>query len=83
MSKTDVILQAEGLTYTYEGGDSPALQDLSLSVERGKRIALMGANGKRKNPLFFCAAQGFAGLRKGNCFLTEKRFPMTGKACCI
>ena len=51
MSKTDVILQAEGLTYTYEGGDSPALQDLSLSVERGKRIALMGANGSGKSTL--------------------------------
>ncbi len=71
MSKTDVILQAEGLTYTYEGGDSPALQDLSLSVERGKRIALMGANGSGKSTFLLCCT-GICRPQKGKLLFDGK-----------
>lgn len=44
------ILEAEGLRYDYPGG-AAALQGLDLRVERGRRLALLGANGCGKTTL--------------------------------
>jgi energy-coupling factor transporter ATPase len=44
----------EGLSYTYEGGEQPALQDLDLRFERGKMYALLGRNGSGKSTLARC-----------------------------
>lgn len=47
------ILQAQRLSYTYQL-DSPALSEVSLSVARGEKIAVMGANGAGKSTFFLC-----------------------------
>jgi cobalt/nickel transport system ATP-binding protein len=44
------VLQAEGLTYAFPGG-IPALSGLSLTIERGKRLAILGPNGAGKTTL--------------------------------
>lgn len=47
------ILQAQRLSYAYQL-DSPALSEVSLSVARGEKIAVMGANGAGKSTFFLC-----------------------------
>ncbi|WP_237152379.1 energy-coupling factor ABC transporter ATP-binding protein [Oryzibacter oryziterrae] len=44
-------LVAENLTYTFAGG-VPALKGLSLSIARGRRLAILGPNGAGKSTLF-------------------------------
>jgi ATP-binding cassette subfamily F protein 3 len=44
----DVVLQADGLTKAY---DRPLFTDLSLTVERGRRVGIMGPNGSGKTTL--------------------------------
>ena len=45
------VLAAEGVTFTYPDG-TVALRDLSLALPKGRRIALLGANGCGKTTLF-------------------------------
>lgn len=56
----DILLKAEQLSYTYEGSDVPALNGLSLEIQRGRKIACMGANGSGKSTFFLCCN----GIRK-------------------
>ncbi len=44
------LLAARGLEYTYSGG-TVALRDLELSVERGRKLAILGPNGSGKTTL--------------------------------
>ena len=48
----DVILKADGLYFSYEGEKNHSLNGLSLEIERGKKIAFMGANGSGKSTFF-------------------------------
>ncbi len=50
----ETILKAENICYTYEGEKSPALDNLSLNIHRGKKIACMGSNGSGKSTFFLC-----------------------------
>ncbi len=48
------IVEAEELSYTYEGNDSKALDKVSLKLGRGQKIAFMGGNGSGKSTFFLC-----------------------------
>jgi ATP-binding cassette subfamily C protein CydCD len=44
-------LQIEGLRFRYPGAPSPALEDIDLTLERGKKVAVVGASGSGKSTL--------------------------------
>ena len=50
----DCILEARHVSYSYGSGEEPSLKDLSLSIRRGRRTAVMGANGSGKSTFFLC-----------------------------
>ncbi|WP_290768978.1 energy-coupling factor ABC transporter ATP-binding protein, partial [Halanaerobium sp.] len=45
------VLEVENLVFNYPDGTN-ALDGLSLSIEKGKKIAILGANGAGKSTLF-------------------------------
>jgi ABC-type multidrug transport system fused ATPase/permease subunit len=45
------IVELDGVTFTYPGGASPSLEDVSLHVEPGQTLALVGASGAGKSTL--------------------------------
>ncbi|MEQ1946147.1 MAG: ABC transporter ATP-binding protein [Bryobacteraceae bacterium] len=47
----NAVFELSGVTYRYDAADAPALNDISLRIEQGKRIALLGANGSGKSTL--------------------------------
>ena len=48
---TESILQLEHVSYTYPDGPL-AVEDLSVSIERGERVAVLGRNGAGKSTFF-------------------------------
>lgn len=64
----DIILKADNLYYSYDDGNSHSLKGLSLEIERGKKIAFMGANGSGKSTFFLCC-NGIYKPDKGTLYL--------------
>lgn len=58
---SDYILETENLFYEYPDG-TPALKGISLKIEKGEKIALLGLNGAGKTTLFL----HFNGILKPN-----------------
>ena len=54
------VIEAEHISYTYEGNEKPALADMNLKIRRGSRVAFMGGNGSGKCTFFLC----LNGIRK-------------------
>lgn len=63
----DWVIEALGVSYTYDGNDERALDGLNLKIRRGTKVAFMGGNGSGKSTFFLC----LNGIRR----------PDTGKIC--
>lgn len=50
----DIIIKADNLTFSYDDANSYSLNGLSLEIERGRKVAFMGANGAGKSTFFLC-----------------------------
>ncbi|WP_298815426.1 energy-coupling factor ABC transporter ATP-binding protein [Chloroflexus sp.] len=50
------VLTLEEVSYRFPDSPSPALRDVSLHIERGQRIVLLGRNGAGKSTLLLIAA---------------------------
>lgn len=59
------LLKFEDISYTYPGGQQPALKELTLSIPAGKKSALIGHNGCGKSTLLFLA-DGLYKPQQGN-----------------
>ena len=50
-------LEVRNLSFTYQGTDRPVLKNISLTIERGETVAIVGANGSGKTTLAKLIAQ--------------------------
>lgn len=64
----DIIIKADNLHFSYDDGNSHSLNGLSLEIERGKKVAFMGANGSGKSTFFLCC-NGINQPSKGTLYL--------------
>ena len=44
-------IEFRGVTFTYENADTPAVQDISVTIKHGQRVAIVGPNGSGKTTL--------------------------------
>ena len=54
------VIEAQDVSFTYEGNEEMALDGLELKIRRGSRVAFMGGNGSGKSTFFLC----LNGIRK-------------------
>lgn len=54
------VIEAQDVSYTYEGNIEKALDSLNLKIRKGSRVAFMGGNGSGKSTFFLC----LNGIRK-------------------
>jgi len=64
------IIETWEISYTYPDG-TKALESLSISVNEGGKVAVLGANGSGKTTLFLCL-NGILKPQKGNIFYRGK-----------
>lgn len=50
----EVILRAENLHFSYDDGKTESLKGLSLDIHKGRKTAILGANGSGKSTFFLC-----------------------------
>jgi ATP-binding cassette subfamily B protein len=49
--ESPALLEFKNVSFTYEGADQPAIEDISLSLRHGEKIAIVGHNGAGKSTL--------------------------------
>lgn len=64
----DIILKTEDLYFSYDDEKTHSLNGLSLEIERGKKVAFMGANGSGKST-FFLSCNGIHKPSRGTVYL--------------
>ena len=50
----DLVIKAENLKFSYDDDKTHSLDGFSVEIERGKKVAIMGANGAGKSTFFLC-----------------------------
>lgn len=80
MGKKDqeMIIRGENLCFTYEGEKEATLQNLNIQIPKGKKIAVMGANGSGKSTFFLCC-NGILKPQKGKLFLENEPYDYSRK----
>lgn len=66
MGQKERLLEIKKISFFYEQG-KPALKDVSLSIDKGERIAVLGANGAGKST-FFLTINGVRVPQEGKIF---------------
>ncbi|RLI44846.1 ABC transporter ATP-binding protein [Candidatus Bathyarchaeota archaeon] len=68
------VIETKGLTYTYPSGTKPALEDVSITIERGEFVVLTGPSGCGKTTLCRCfnglVPHFYGGKLKGDVLVT-------------
>ena len=72
LAPTNIAARAESASKIYGSGESEvkALDNVSVSFERGKFSAIMGPSGSGKSTLMHCIA-GLDALTEGNVFIGD------------
>ena len=50
----EILIKAEELWFSYDDGYTHSLKGVDVKIRKGKRIAVMGANGSGKSTFFLC-----------------------------
>ena len=50
----DWVIEAQDVSYTYDGNSERALDGLNLKIRRGSKVAFIGGNGSGKSTFFLC-----------------------------
>ncbi len=50
----DIILEAEEICFSYDEENEYSLNNMSLQIKRGQKVAFMGSNGSGKSTFFLC-----------------------------
>lgn len=80
MKKLDnIILKAENLKFSYDDGATYSLNGVSLEIKRGKKIAVMGANGSGKSTFFLCC-NGIHKPESGTIYFNSKKVDYSRKS---
>lgn len=74
----DIIIKAEDVYFSYDDENSYSLNGLSLEIERGKKVAVMGSNGAGKST-FFLTLNGINRILSGKIFVDGKEIGYSRK----
>lgn len=74
----DLIIKAENVYFSYDDENSYSLNGLSLEIERGKKIAVVGSNGAGKST-FFLSLNGINRISSGKIFVDGKEVSYSKK----
>ncbi len=74
----DWVIEAQNVSYTYDGNRGKALDSLSLKIRRGAKVAFMGGNGSGKSTFFLCL-NGIRRPDEGTIYIDGKPVEYTRK----
>ncbi len=74
----DIIIKAEHLYFSYDDGNTLSLNDFNIEIEKGHKVAFMGANGAGKSTFFLCL-NGIHELEKGKLEVNGKKVAYSRK----